>query len=128
MEKKLHPMHLSSSLNIQMMFLEDVYFDYQDYEIADWLKGLDQSTIEEIIHREGHAQLKANQFVIPYTFLKYHVVPPVELVPYLKTLMNVHALIDEGNPNLVNMKLHFDAMFTGKMAFIHQPVKSIKKY
>ena len=64
MEKILHPMHLSASLQLQMMFLEDVYFDYQDYEIADWLKGLDESTIEEIINRQGHESLKSNSFVV----------------------------------------------------------------
>lgn len=128
MEKNLHPMHLSTSLDIQMMFLSDVYFDYQDYEIADWLKGLDQSTIQEIIDREGHSKLKANRFVIPYTYLKYHVVPKLELVPYLKTLLDYHALIDANNPNLLNMISNFEQIFTGKSSFIYNPQKMIKKY
>jgi len=128
MEKILHPMHLSASLDIQMMFLSDVYFDYQDYEIADWLKGLDESTIQEIIDRQGHSKLKANQFVIPYTYLKYHVVPKTELIPYFKTLIHSHRLIDENNPNLMNMKSNFDQIFTGKTSFVYNPIKTVKKY
>jgi hypothetical protein len=128
MEKILHPMHLSASLQLQMMFLEDVYFDYQDYEIADWLKGLDESTIEEIINRQGHESLKANSFVIPYTYLKYHVVPKTSLVSYLKTLMHHHRFIDDENPNLKNMKLNFDQIFTGKTSYAFNPEKSVKKY
>lgn len=89
----LHPLDLDSVNDLVNLFLADVIFEYRDHEIKDWLQGLTGDAIEAILAREGNTSLRSNAFVIPFTYLKFQVVPPFSIVEKLRAYLQKHALI-----------------------------------
>jgi hypothetical protein len=116
----LHPLDLDSVNDLVNLFLADVIFEYRDHEIKDWLQGLTGDAIEAILAREGNASLRSNAFVIPFTYLKFQVVPPFSIVEKLRAYLQKHALIPETNEVLKKTKENFTRIFTGKTDFIYQ--------
>lgn len=116
----LHPLDLDSVNDLVNLFLADVIFEYRDHEIKDWLQGLNGDAIEAILAREGNASLRSNAFVIPFTYLKFQVVPPFSIVEKLRAYLQKHALIPETNEVLKKTKENFTRIFTGKTDFIYQ--------
>lgn len=119
MDKNTHPQDIEEVQALMEMFLEDVIFEYRENEIHDWLQGLDQDHIELILNRENHELLKQNSFIIPFVFLRYKVVPKVNLVGYLEGLMKHNTLIQEENLVLDNTIKYFKRIFSGKTEYIY---------
>lgn len=119
MDKNVHPEELDEVKALMEMFLEDVIFEYRENEIKDWLQGLQPQQIDAIIHRENHEVLFDNQFIIPFVYLHYRVVPNPNLVGYLELMMEHNQLIDQDNVILQNTKKYFKRIFSGKTEYIY---------
>ena len=119
MDPKLHPLESDEAMMLMHRFLADVMFEYRENEIKDWLQGLNQASIEEILDKNGNEDLKKNAFIIPFTYLHYAVVPNPSLVDSLKNWLEKHPLIPNNNVILQKTKLNFERIFRGKTAFIH---------
>jgi hypothetical protein len=121
MVNNTHPLSFPESTSWINMFLTDVIDDYRDQEIKEWLHGLTEVTIEEILNRAGHESLKIHAFIIPFIYLQYAVVPPTTLIPSLWRWLHIHPESWQDNLVVQNTKTHFYKIFTGKTAYIHQP-------
>jgi hypothetical protein len=119
MDKNVHPEEIEEVKALMEMFLEDVIFEYRENEIRDWLQGLQPQQIDEIIHRENHEVLLDNQFIIPFVYLHYRVVPNPSLVGYLELMMDHNQLIDQSNIILQNTKKYFKRIFSGKTEYVY---------
>ncbi|MBM3909148.1 MAG: hypothetical protein FJ352_00020 [Firmicutes bacterium] len=119
MDPKLHPLESNEAMMLMHRFLADVIFEYRENEIKDWLQGLNNASIQEILDKAGNEDLKKNAFIIPFTYLHYAVVPNPSLVDQLKVWLQAHPLIPQNNIILQKTKLNFDRIFKGKTAFIH---------
>jgi hypothetical protein len=119
MDPKLHPLESDEAMMLMHRFLADVIFEYRENEIKDWLQGLNDASIQEILDKAGNEDLKKNAFIIPFTYLHYAVVPNPSLVDQLKVWLEAHPLIPQNNIILQKTKLNFDRIFKGKTAFIH---------
>jgi len=119
MDPKLHPLESDEAMMLMHRFLADVIFEYRENEIKDWLQGLNDASIQEILDKAGNEDLKKNAFIIPFTYLHYAVVPNPSLIDQLKVWLQAHPLIPENNMILQKTKLNFERIFKGKTAFIH---------
>ncbi|MEN9819765.1 MAG: hypothetical protein RL379_543 [Bacillota bacterium] len=119
MDPKLHPLESDEAMMLMQRFLADVIFEYRENEIKDWLQGLNQKHIQEILDKPGNEDLKKNAFIIPFTYLHYAVVPHANLVDQLKVWLQQHPLIPQDNVILQKTKLNFERIFKGKTEFIY---------
>jgi hypothetical protein len=115
----LHPLDLEAVNEVVNLFLADVIFEYRDHEIKDWLQGITGDQIEAILARPGNEILRLNTFVIPFTYLKFQVVPPFPIIEKLRSYLQKHTLIPEHNEVLRKTKENFTRIFTGKTDFIY---------
>lgn len=121
MNPQTHPLDFPEVQQLMNQFLVDVIFEYREQEIKDWLQGLSLVDIESIVNRPGHEILKANRFIIPFTFLHYAVVPNPQITDALKLYLYDHAIFPKGNAVIAKTILHFERIFKGKQQFIHYP-------
>jgi hypothetical protein len=118
-QKNIHPLEIEEVKALIEMFLEDVIFEYRENEIHDWLQGVNQEQIEEILNREHHEVLRSNSFIIPFTYLHYRVVPSQNLVGYLQDLMKQNDILDMANVIYQNTIKHFKRIFSGKTEYVY---------
>ena len=113
----LHPLDIEAVNGLLYLFLAEVIFEYRDHEIKDWLHGLSPDDIDHILHKKGNGLLVENPFVIVFAFLKFQVVPTLNVVEKLRVYIQKHPILGDTNEVLNKTKENFTRIFTGKSEF-----------
>jgi hypothetical protein len=90
----IHPMNREEALVARFQFLQVPHGDGLDMNepsyverVQDYLKGLTENDITEIIKMNENSALRMNLYVIPFIYARYKIIPELKLLQYFKDIM-----------------------------------------